>query len=155
MSAYLLVKWLHVVSATVVFGTGLGIAFFQWFTYRHGNVQGVATMTRLVVRADFVFTMPAVILQFVSGLLLVHLLMLPWTTTWVALAIGLYFLVGACWVPVVAIQVRLAQMADRASADGMPLPKEFHRAMRVWFLLVWPAFIGVLAILWLMVGKPA
>jgi len=154
MSTYLVLKWLHIVSAMVLFGTGLGIAFFQWFVYRSGNVDAVAAVTRLVVRADFVFTAPAVIVQFVSGLLLMHAMALPWETGWISLSFVLYALVGACWLSVVVIQIRLARLAAQSSKGGTALPAAFHRAMRVWFWLGWPAFIGVLVILWLMVKKP-
>jgi uncharacterized membrane protein len=154
MSVHLVLKWLHIISATVLFGTGLGIAFFQWFTFRQGNVHAIAAVTRIVVRADFLFTTPAVIVQLVTGLLLVHTLSLPWTTPWVILALALYVLVGACWLPVVVIQIRLARLAATASATGTALPEEFHRSMRTWFLLGWPAFMGMLAIFWLMVAKP-
>lgn len=153
MSTYLLVKWLHIVSSTILFGTGLGIAFFQWMTWRSGDVVAIARVTRLTVLADFVFTTPAVIVQLVSGFVLLHLLALPWTTPWVLAALGLYALTGACWLPVVAIQIRLARLAERARTSGSPLPPEFVRSMRLWFLLGWPAFLAVLAIFWLMVRK--
>jgi uncharacterized membrane protein len=154
MSMYLVLKWLHVISATVLFGTGLGIAFFQWFTFRQGNVHAIAAVTRIVVRADFLFTTPAVLVQLITGWLLVQSLSLPWTTLWVASALSLYVLVGACWLPVVVIQIRLARLAAAACAAGTALPEEFHRSMRIWFLLGWPAFVGMLAIFWLMVAKP-
>lgn len=154
MTAYLLLKWIHIVSAAVLFGTGLGIAFFQWATYKTGNVAAVATVTKLVVRADFWFTAPAVVVQLASGLLLLHVMSLPWTTAWAVAALLLYVLVGACWLPVVAIQVRLARNAQHAAHAGTPLPSAFHRDMRTWFRLGWPAFLGMLAIFWLMVHKP-
>lgn len=154
MDAYVALKWLHVVSATILFGTGLGIAYFQWMTYRHGGTQAIAAVTRLVVRADFVFTTPAVVVQLATGVALVQVLGLPWTTPWVLAALALYALVGACWLPVVAIQLRLARLAASAAERGAELPAEFHRGMRRWFLLGWPALFGMLAIFWLMVRKP-
>lgn len=154
MSDYLLLKWIHFVSAAILFGTGLGIAFFQWFIYRSGNVAATAAVTRLVVRADFCFTAPAVVVQLVSGLLLLQATSLPWTTPWVLAALALYAVVGACWLPVVAIQMRLARLAQFAQQQGTPLPPSFHRGMRAWFRLGWPAFLGMLVIFWLMVRKP-
>lgn len=152
--AYLTLKWLHILSATVLFGTGLGIAFFQWFTYRRGDVAAIATVSRLVVRADFLFTTPAVVVQLVTGAWLAQLLSLPWSTPWIAGALLLYVLIGLCWLPVVAIQIRLARLARRSHEEGTPLPETFHRAMRVWFWLGWPALLGMLAVFWLMVRKP-
>lgn len=153
--SYLLLKWVHILSSTVLFGTGMGIAFFQFMTWRTGDVAAIARVTRLTVIADFVFTTPAVVVQLLTGFALLHLLSLPWTTGWVLGALALYALTGACWLPVVAIQVRLAQLAATAHAGNQPLPPGFDRAMRLWFVLGWPAFLAVLAIFWLMVRKPA
>ena len=153
MSSYLLLKWLHILSSTILFGTGLGIAFFQWMTWRSGDVAAIARVTRLTVLADFVFTTPAVIFQLASGFALLHVLSLPWTTPWVLAALILYALTGACWLPVVVIQTRLARMAAHAHATGQPLPPAFARQMHIWFILGWPAFLAVLAIFWLMVRK--
>lgn len=153
MSSYLVLKWLHIVSSTILFGTGLGIAFFQWMTWRGGDVAAIARVTRLTVLADFVFTTPAVIVQLATGIALVRTLSLPWDSDWIVAALALYALTGACWLPVVAIQIRLARLAAAAHAQGAPLPPEFARAMRTWFVLGWPAFLAVLAIFWLMVRK--
>lgn len=152
--SYLLLKWVHIVSSTVLFGTGMGIAFFQFMTWRSGDVAAIARVTRLTVIADFVFTTPAVVVQLATGFALLHVLSLPWTTAWIQGALALYALAGACWLPVVAIQIRLARLAAAAHAGSQPLPPEFHRVMRVWFVLGWPAFLAVLAIFWLMVRKP-
>ncbi len=154
MNTYLLLKWLHILSSTILFGTGLGIAFFQWMTWRSGDLAAIARVTRLTVLADFVFTTPAVIAQLLTGFALLHLLSLPWTTPWVAAALVLYGLTGACWIPVVFIQMRLARMAAAAHAGQQPLAPEFARQMWIWFVLGWPAFLSVLAIFWLMVRKP-
>lgn len=153
MSSYLLLKWVHILSSTILFGTGIGIAFFQWMTWRSGEVAAIARVTRLTILADFVFTTPAVIIQLVTGFALLQVLSLPWTTPWVLAALALYMLIGACWLPVVAIQLRLARLAAAAHAAGQPLPAAFARLMRVWFILGWPAFLAVLAIFWLMVRK--
>lgn len=153
MSSYLVLKWLHIVSATILFGTGIGIAFFQWMAWRSGDVAVIARVARLVVTADFVFTTPAVIVQLLSGIALVHTLSLPWSSDWIVAALALYALAGACWLPVVAIQIRLARLAATAQARREALPPAYARAMRSWFLLGWPAFLAVLAILWLMVRK--
>ncbi len=154
MSTYLALKWLHILSSTILFGTGLGIAFFQWMSWRSGELAVIARVTRLTVLADFAFTTPAVVIQLVTGVALLHTLSLPWNTPWVLAALALYALTGACWLPVVFIQMRLARMAAAAQTSGQPLPVEFARQMRIWFILGWPAFLAVLAIFWLMVRKP-
>lgn len=153
--SYLWLKWIHILSSTVLFGTGLGIAYFQWMAWRSGEVAVIARVTRITVSADFVFTTPAVVVQLLTGVALLHTLSLPWSTPWVWQALVLYALTGACWLPVVGIQIQLARMAAKAQAQGEALPPAFHRRMRLWVILGWPAFLSVIAIFWLMVRKPA
>ena len=151
---YDLVKTIHILSATVLFGTGLGTAFHMWLAHLNGDPRTVATVARNVVRADFWFTTPAVILQPASGLALIHLSGVDPSTTWLMASYGLYVLIGLCWLPVVWLQIRARDLAAAAAAGGTRLPAEYHRAMRLWFGLGWPAFLGTMAIFWLMVAKP-
>ncbi|MGE0208260.1 MAG: DUF2269 family protein [Lysobacteraceae bacterium] len=151
---FLLVKTLHILSSTVLFGTGLGTAFFQWMAYRRGEVAAIAVTARHVVLADWLFTTPAIIVQPLTGFWLLHLMGLSWDASWIRLSLGLYALAGACWLPVVWIQYRLRALAEAADAAGAPLPPSYHRLMRLWFALGWPAFAGLVAVFWLMVAKP-
>lgn len=153
--SYLLLKWLHVVSSTVLLGTGAGIAFFMWRAHRTRDARVIAAVAADVVRADFLFTATAVVLQPVTGLLLLGKLGYPWTTPWIRWSLLLYVLVGCCWLPVVWLQMRMRDLARRAAADGGALPAAYHRCFRYWFLLGWPAFAGVLGVFWLMVAKPS
>lgn len=152
---YLWVKWIHILASTLLFGTGLGIAFFMWMAHLRGDAGTIAATARTVVIADSLFTAPAVVVQFGTGLWLVHILGLPLTVFWVKTALVLFFVVGACWLPVLWLQVRARNLARQAVEANLPLPAAYHRAMRWWFWLGWPAFISVLAIFWLMVMKPA
>ncbi|MBE1160160.1 DUF2269 family protein [Dyella acidiphila] len=154
MNAYIWLKTLHILSSTLLFGTGLGTAFFMWFTHRTGNVAAIATATRLTVRADFLFTTPAVIVQPISGYLLMRLMGLDLHAGWLQAAIALYVFTGLCWLPVVWLQWKASQLARAAAHTGAPLPPAYYRMMRIWFALGWPAFLAVLAIFWLMVAKP-
>jgi uncharacterized membrane protein len=152
--AYLVLKYLHIIGATLLFGTGLGIAFFLFVAIRSKDVALIAGTLRTVVIADFTFTAPAVVVQLVTGGLLAMTLGLPLTEPWIAGSLALYVIVGACWLPVVAIQIRMRRLAEKAVADGAPLPVEFRRLYRTWFTLGWPAFMGVLGIIGLMIFKP-
>lgn len=154
MSAYLLVKWLHVVSSVVLVGTGFGTAFYLFFANRSGNVAAIAVVSRLVVRADTWFTLPAVIFQPLSGLWLMQQAGWPPATAWLAAAIALYLLAGACWLPVVWLQLRLRDMATQAAAGGTGLSARYWRYARWWEWLGYPAFIAMVAVFYLMVMKP-
>jgi uncharacterized membrane protein len=152
---YLWIKWLHVIGATVLFGTGLGTAFHFWIAQRREDPAAIAAAARSTVLADYVFTLPAAILQPVTGLALALVAGYPLTSTWLVAALLLYVLAGACWIPVVFIQLRLRGLAEKSVRDAVPLGAEFRRLARLWFLLGWPAFLAMIAILWLMVARPA
>lgn len=153
MDDYLLLKTVHVVSATILFGTGLGTAFHMWMSHLSGSVPAIVVAARNTVIADFLFTTPAVIVQPVTGVLLAVEAGLPLTEDWLLLSIGLYVLTGACWLPVVWLQVRMHRLAAAALRAGTALPERYYRYAWTWFGLGWPAFAAVLAIFYLMVVK--
>ncbi|MBP7335206.1 DUF2269 domain-containing protein [Niveispirillum sp.] len=154
MDDYILLKYVHIISSTLLFGTGLGTAFHGWMANRSGNLSAAAVVNRNVVWADWLFTTPAVIAQPVTGVWLSRITGYPMDSGWLLAAILLYLLVGACWLPVVWLQIRMRRMAEAALAEGTALPPLYHRYAAIWFALGWPAFIGVLVIFYLMIAKP-
>lgn len=155
MNTYLLLKAVHIVSSVVLVGTGFGSAFYLFFANRSGEVRAQAVVSRLVVRADMWFTTPAVVVQPISGVLLAHMAGWSLATPWLAWSIALYLLAGACWLPVLWLQLRMAQIAERAAAQGRALPAEYQRLASWWEGLGYPAFAAMLGVYWLMVNKPA
>ena len=147
-------KIIHILSGAVLFGTGAGIAFFMLRAHMTRNVATMAAVGSIVVLADFVFTATAVVVQPISGLGLIHLQGYSLTEPWLLAAYGLYVLIGICWLPVVWIQMELAKMAKQAQAEGEALPPRYFGLFRIWFILGWPAFAGVIGIYWMMVAKP-
>ena len=147
-------RWLHVIGATVLLGTVAGIAFFMVMAQRSGRAEIVAHVARTVVVADFLFTATAVIAQPVTGVLLAHLLGWSLTDGWLLLSIALYVVTGLCWLPVVWIQMRIQRVAQVAADAGQPLPAEQARLFKIWMLFGVPAFASVLAIIWLMLNRP-
>lgn len=154
MTTYLVLKWLHILSSVLMVGTGFGSAFYLYFINRSTSVEAQALVSRLVVRADWWFTTPTVILQPISGLALVHLAGWPLDSSWIVCAFALYALAGACWLPVVVLQLRMAAMAEQAWRDGTPLPQAYRLHARTWTLLGIPAFSAMLVVYYLMVAKP-
>lgn len=152
---YLLVKALHILSAILLFGTGLGSAFYKYMADRRGDIAGIAITSRHVVLADWLFTMPTVIFQPLSGIWLLHRLGIPFDLLWVQLSFALYGLAGLCWLPVVVLQIRMRNLARIAHRERAPLPAAYHRAARYWFWLGIPAFASMVAIVVLMVFQPA
>ena len=147
-------RWLHVLGAMVLLGTGAGIAFFMLMAHRTRNPVLVAHVAQTVVIADAVFTTSAVIVQPLTGLGLAHMLGWRLTEGWLVLSIGLYVLTGLFWLPVVWIQLKLRDLAATAARDNQALPGTYDRLFRIWFLCGIPAFLAVLAIVWLMLMKP-
>lgn len=151
---YLVIKWLHILSAILLFGTGLGSAFYKLFTDLSGNLNAIAVTNRLVVRADWMFTTPTVIIQPITGFWMIHLADLSLEQTWLWLTIGLYLLAGACWVPVVVLQIRMRDQAEGCLKDNSLLPESYHQQLRVWIALGIPAFLAMIVVTALMVIKP-
>jgi len=154
MTLYFLLKFLHVIGAAVLLGTGAGIAFFMLLAHHTGDAKVIAAVARIVVIADFLFTATAVVAQPVTGILLAREVGYPLSEGWIALSMILYVVTGLFWLPVVWMQARMRALAATADETGAPLPRAYHRLFRWWFAFGFPAFAAVLAIFWLMIARP-
>jgi uncharacterized membrane protein len=154
MTLYYALKYLHIIGASVLLGTGAGIAFFMLLAHRTGDARVVAGVARIVVIADFLFTATAVVLQPITGFALVWNVGYALGEHWIVLSIALYLVTGAFWLPVVWMQARMRTLAAEAAAAGRPLPPAYHRLFRWWFAFGFPAFGAVAAIFWLMIARP-
>ncbi len=146
-------KWTHVLSSAILFGTGIGTAFFMWMAHLSNNVSAISHVSKIVVRADWIFTSVSGVAQPITGVLLAqhngYNLFEPWLTkTYVLYGVAL-----ACWLPVVWLQVRMRDLAESALRKNEVLTPEYYRSAKVWFALGWPAFLALLAIFYLMVAK--
>lgn len=154
MTSYYLLKFLHIIGACVLLGTGAGIAFFMLIAHLTGSAVKIAAVARIVVLADFVFTATAVVAQPITGVGLAWTAGYPLTEGWIVLSIVLYIVTGLFWLPVVWIQMRLRDLSEAAVAAGTELPRSYHRLFWTWFACGFPAFAAVLAIVWLMIARP-
>jgi uncharacterized membrane protein len=150
-----LVRWLHIIGACVLLGTGAGIAFFMVMAQRTGNVLIIAHTASIVVLADLLFTATAVVVQPITGAILAHGIGWNLSEGWVLWSLLLYVFTGAFWLPVVWIQVQLKKLAWEAVSRNETLPDRYHRLYRIWFACGFPAFLAVLSIIWLMISKPS
>ena len=151
---YLLLKWIHIISATVLFGTGVGSAFFMFMANRRKNVPDIYFAARHVVIADWIFTTPAVVLQLLTGVALTYSGGFGWNTLWIKGALAVYVFAGACWLPVVWMQIKMRDMAKQALENDEPLPARYWRLDQYWLILGCLAFPAVMVIFYLMVFKP-
>lgn len=155
MSSYFILKAIHIISAAVLFGTGLGIAFFKWVTDRTGNLTAIRIVSEKVVVADWVFTLPAIVVQALTGLALARSMGYPLAHGWLAWSLALFCLAGLCWIPVVWLQIRMRNLARAAELEGSPISAGYRSYARLWFWLGVPAFTAVVLIFWIMVTKPS
>jgi len=151
--SYLALKYLHILSMVLLFGTGLGSAFYKWMADRSHNLEHIAITNRNVVLADWIFTTPTVVFQPVSGIWLAYLAGIPLSTNWVAISLALYVLAGICWIPVVWLQIRMSKLADEALKQQTSLSDDYWWYARTWFWLGVPAFISMVLVVFLMVFK--
>ncbi|KAF0187001.1 MAG: integral membrane protein [Hyphomonadaceae bacterium] len=151
---YLIIKWIHILSSTILFGTGIGSAFYMFVANRTKDIASIAFATKWVVIADWFFTTPSIIIQLVSGLYMVHTAGHDWSAIWIKYGIILYFVTGACWLPVVVIQIKMRDMALAALANKLPLDPKYWKMDKWWITLGSLAFPIVVVIFWLMVAKP-
>jgi len=154
MDLYTSIKTLHILSSTILFGTGIGIAFFMFRSWFTDNIQEKLYVARNTVLADYLFTFPAVVIQPISGIALIHMAGFNWSAYWLVATYGIYIIAGLCWLPVVWIQIQLKNMCIEASENGTELPERYNKLFKIWFLLGWPAFLGLVAVFYLMVAKP-
>jgi uncharacterized membrane protein len=154
MTVYFVVKYLHVLGAIVILGTGTGIAFFMLMAHRTGDAIFIARTASVVVVADIIFTLGAVMLQPVSGGILIVLTSTDFTERWLIASLALYVLAGMFWIPVVFMQIEMRNLAQNAAEKGQPLPARYFELFRRWFLFGIPGFGSVVIILWLMIAKP-
>ena len=151
---YLIVKWLHVLSSTVLFGTGLGSAYYMFFASLSRRPEAAAVVVRQVVWADWLFTTTTIVFQPLSGLYMAQLAGIPLETRWIFWSFVLYFVAGACWLPVVWIQIRMRRLAEVAANSGWPLPERYFELLKIWTALGVPAFVALVIVFYLMVAKP-
>lgn len=151
---YVVVKWLHILSSTFLFGTGIGSAWYMLFANVSRDVRAIAVVSRYVVIADWVFTATTAVVQPATGFYMAHLAGYPLHSRWLMWSITLYVLAGACWLPVVWLQMRLRDLAIDAVRDGTDLPPLYWRYFFTWVALGVPAFIAFVFIFWFMVAKP-
>ncbi len=150
---FLTLKTIHILSAFLLFGTGLGSAFYKFSADRGGVLENIVVTNKNVVLADWIFTTPTVIIQPITGIIMANMMNLPLTTPWIMLTLILYAIAGICWLPVVVLQIRMHKLSKQALENGTALTEQYHRYARLWFWLGVPAFLAIMIVIVLMVFK--
>ncbi len=153
MEYYLVLKLIHILAAVVVTGTGAGIAFFMFMANHSNNAQAIYITAKHVILGDWFFTTPAVVIQIITGVILMNIQGYSFSSPWFYWVVGLFLFIGFCWLPVLKIQYQLRELAKN-SVDSNEVTPEFKSLMKTWTLLGIPAFTAIMGIFWLMVFKP-
>lgn len=151
---YLWLKFIHVLSSTILFGTGIGTACTMLYAHRTNDRHFIANTMRYVVLADWVFTASSAIIQILTGFWMVYIAGYPWTSLWILGSIIGYFIAAFCWLPVIYLQIKMRGFAQTAQQDSTILPPIYYRYFKYWFCLGWPAFISLVIVFYLMTNKP-
>lgn len=154
MTLYIIIRTLHILSATILFGTGIGIAFFMFRSHFTNHLHEKLFAAKNTVLADYLFTFPAVIIQPLTGIALIHMVGYEWNDLWLTLTYIIYIIAGLCWIPVIWLQIQLKNMITESITHNTQLPVRYHKLFKTWFILGWPAFIGLVIVFFLMVAKP-
>jgi uncharacterized membrane protein len=150
---FLTLKTIHIISAFLLFGTGLGSAFYKFLADRNGVLENIVITNKNVVLADWIFTTPTIIIQPITGIMMANMINLPLTTPWIMLSLTLYAIAGICWLPVVVLQIRMLKLSKQALENQTALPEQYYRYARLWFWLGIPAFLAITLVIVLMVFK--
>jgi uncharacterized membrane protein len=151
---YHLLKLTHIIGAAILFGTGIGIAWFMLMAHRSRDLAAIAHTAKIVVIADMLFTATAVVAQPPTGIGLAHVAGHSLLDSWIVASFALYTFVGLFWLPVLWLQKRMRDLAVTALQTGAKLPPVYDRYFRIWFVFGWPAFAAMIAIFWLMITRP-
>lgn len=154
MNTYLFIKWVHILSSVGLVGVGFGSAFYLYYINRTSNVVAIAEVSRLVVRADYWFTLPTVIIQPISGFALASMAGYSLTDAWLVITYVLFILVGMLWLPVVWLQIQMEKMASIAVQNHTNLPERYWHFAQIWERLGFLAFPMMIVVYGLMVFKP-
>ncbi len=149
-------KLLHILSAVVMTGTGIGLAYFLFLAVLTKKQEALVAIARWVIWGDWLFTLPAIITQIISGLLLVERLGWSFASVGMHWILTLYALMLVCWLPVIVIQYKLYHISLKILTEGQDVHchPSFKRLFRLWVLLGSIAFVCVLLLFWIMIFKP-
>lgn len=152
---YLWLKYIHILSSTILFGTGIGTASVMLYGYFLSDLRVKAAIYNYVVKVDWLFTGVTGFLQLVTGLWMVHIAHFPFATLWITGGLIGYSFTAVCWFIVVYLQIKIRNIAISALDTQTPLPPRYSIYFKWWFTLGWPAFISLLLVFYFMIMKPA
>jgi uncharacterized membrane protein len=151
--SFLILKWVHILSAVFLFGAGAGSAFYLWRANRAGGLYAIRFVLRNVILADWLFTVPPIVLLPVTGVWMLRIKGYAFSELWIWLSLMLFVVAGLCWLPAAFLQYKMKALAEQ-SRDKESLPTTYWQHERLWSVLGLAAFPAVIAIFTLMIFKP-
>ncbi len=153
MTSYYVMKYLHILSAVIMVGTGFGSALYVFFANRSGSLTVQHFANSMVVRLDWYLTTPTVIIQPLTGWWLIQHVGWQWNSAWLMSAYILYLLIGLAWLPVVWLQVKMYRCTAQALRLNTALDERYIIYQRYWERLGYVGFSGAIVVFYIMVSK--
>jgi uncharacterized membrane protein len=154
MTLYEGLKIVHIITASVLFGTGLGTAIYMLYANMLKNIPIIALATRRVVTADWLFTGISGVLQPITGIAMLYMKGYKLTNAWAIAVFTCYCIAAVCWFIVVYLQIRCRDLAIAALKSNTALPKKYQQYFVAWVILGFPAFLSLILIFYLMANNP-
>jgi len=154
LNIILALKFVHMVSMAVMFGTWLGIALFMVFAHRARNTSVVALTSVFVVRAELWVMATAVVLQPLVGIPLAFAIGSPIGAYWLEASVAIYGGVLLVWILNLLIEMRIRRLSKDAALAASPLPPSYRRLFWVWSLFTIAGLAGMIAIMAFMIWQP-
>lgn len=147
-------KILHIISAAVLFGGGLGVAIYLLYVNQQKNLALIAQASATAVSATWLFTVLAAFVQAITGFVLVGLHGYASSTMWILGSILGFLVTGILWLPIVCLQIRCRDLAVTALQTNTPLSAEYRRCYRTWCCLTLLVWVVLVVVFYLMTNKP-
>lgn len=150
-----LLVFLHVFGAIIFMGNIIVTAMWMASAKRTHDAAVLHFASKAVIRADWIFVVPGIVLILVPGVLAIG----PWggfgRASWADLALALFVLTGIVWgVFLIPAQKRMLQLSREAVELKMALSDRFYSALRNWMIWGGVATLLPMIALVLMVFKP-
>ena len=146
---------IHILAMVVFLGNLVTAGFWKVSADRSESLETMASTSRAVLLADYVFTIPGIVAMLVTGILMVA--MTGWKRfeePWLSASLVLLVLTGIIWVGVlIPLQRRMVRLSQQGLDNGA-LDPAYTRASRRWSMFGGIATLLPVIILFLMVLKP-
>ena len=146
---------LHILSAVWLMGHLVSSAFWKARADRTGNPQTIATTAQALVRSDFTFTLPGIVVLLGTGIWMAGLT--GWDRfqeLWLGTSFVLVIVMVIIWLAVLLPQQRRMARFAAETLEGVDQGANYQRASKLWSMAGGIMTLIPVLVLFLMVFKP-